>query len=187
MKLWKSITYQHHADGYLAPRSHHSVGEPSFVIQDVVEMDSPKQQSHGKAGSTLPPKELPEKRPEPQPKGRPSFKLRSPKKETSGAKKPVTSKTPGQVAAPTPRHQQHNENIQPTPSQSTPLNQEEEPRQPWSPADNPAATGQGPSLSSDPLFKPKPSLRPHRLHRYFRRVGRMTSGPSERCISMKRQ
>ena len=163
------------------------MGEPSFVIQDVVEIDSINRNHPDKELPRPPPKELPQINPEPQPNGRPSFKLRSPKKYIPGAKKPVTSKTPGQVAAPTPRHQQHNENIQQTPSQWTPLDPEAEPRQPWSPADNPAATGQCPSLSSDPLFKPKPSLRPHRHHRYFRRLGRMTSGPRERCISMKRQ
>ena len=150
------------------PRSYSFVGEPLFVLPETMEPDHRHRHHRGrKHPSPLLPE--PVEQPEPRQKGRTSFKLRSPRKETSSAKKLVATEAPDLAVAPPPSHQQHHENTPQTPRQWTPLNHEAEPWQPWSPSDNPAAT-QGPSLYADTLLQPKPCLRPHRHHRHFRRL-----------------
>ena len=120
--------------------------------------------------------EILEKHPEPRQKGRPSFKLRSPRKGTPSDKQPVTTEAPGLKAMPPRSHRQHHENIPQTPRQWTPLNPEAEP---WQPVETPTAA-QEPSPATDPPPQRKPCLQPHRHRRHPRRSGAKDSRPSRK-------
>ena len=76
--------------------------EPSFVIRDVVDTDRPHRHNHVKAEPPPPPKELHVKKPDSRPKGRPFFKLRSPKKELQAAQN--AAKPIQQLPSPPPQH-----------------------------------------------------------------------------------
>ena len=105
-------------------RNSRSVGEPPFVIPDSVEIERPHRHHRSKAQTSPPPQEtppaIPEEHPEPRQNGRPSFKLRSPRKGTPSGRQPVTTEAPGLTAVPPQSHQQHHEKIPPTPANGDP-------------------------------------------------------------------
>ena len=153
-------------------RNSRSVWEPHFVIPDSVEIERPHRHHRSKAQTSPPPQEAPTeilaKHPEPRQNGRPSFKLRSPRKGTPSDRQPVTTEAPGLKAVPPRNHRQHHDNIPQTQRPWSNLNPDAEPWQPWSPINNPLETGAGPPPYSGPLEQQKPCLRPYRHLKHFR-------------------
>ena len=99
----------------------------------------------------------------------------------------MPTEAPSSTAVPTQSHQRHHENIPQTPRQWTPLNPDAEPWQPWSPVNNPLATGEGPPLYSGPLDQPKSCLRPYRHLRQFRTLQSHEPRSPKKCTFRKKQ